>query len=203
MPDVRQSPVFLMADVRQQGGHSMKPEMSIETSRLNLRRFSLYDVNDVQKMAGDHRVSRMTEAIPYPYKDGMAEDWISTHDQLWSKGTGAPFAVELKAHKKLIGCVGLSVTRRHKRAELGYWIGYEHWSNGYCTEAARAVLNYGFSILSLTRVEAIHLTKNPASGAVMRKLGMCHEGTMKSYVLRDGHHHDMERYAILDARTEI
>ena len=169
--------------------------MSIETNRLTLRRFTLNDVGDIQRMAGDRKVSIMTEAIPYPYKDGMAEDWINTHDQLWSKRTGAPFAVELKSNSMLIGCVGLSITPQHKRAALGYWIGFEHWGNGYCTEAGQALLNYGFSTLALKRIEAIHLTKNPASGAVMKKLGMRHEGTMKSYVLRDGLHEDMELYA--------
>lgn len=175
----------------------MKSRIALETIRLKLRDFSLDDGPRVQQLVGDRQVSRQTESIPYPYNNGMAEEWISTHQSLWDDGLGAHFALERKKDAVLMGCVGLAINPKHDRAELGYWIGVDYWGHGYCTESCVAVVNFGFSTLNLNRIEAIHLVSNPASGAVMRKLGMQHEGTMKSYVAIDEGYGDMERYAVI------
>ena len=55
---------------------------------------------------------------------------------------------------QLIGATGLESYRKHDRAELGYWIGKPDWDRAYCTEAAAAVLDYGFNDLNLNRIQA-------------------------------------------------
>jgi ribosomal-protein-alanine N-acetyltransferase len=57
----------------------------LKTERLLLRRFRLDDASDVQKLAGNVNVSKMTLNIPYPYKPGMSEEWISSHQDNWSQ----------------------------------------------------------------------------------------------------------------------
>ena len=175
----------------------MTTQPTLETKRLKLRPLVPSDAVDVQSMAGDYRVAEMTENIPHPYLDGMAEEWISTHQENWNAQERVTWAVCSNSDDELIGCIGLVINGKHCRASLGYWIGNVHWKKGFCTEAAIAVVDFGFKNLNLQRIEALHLTKNPASGAVMRKIGMTHEGTMHNYVLKDGVFEDMERYAIL------
>ena len=63
-------------------------------------------------------------------------------------------------------------------------IAVPHWNLGYATEAARAVLAYGFGELGLRRIHAGHLTRNPASGRVMEKLGMEPEGVFRQHILK-------------------
>ena len=174
----------------------MNEQPTLETDRLALRRCIPSDATEVQSKAGDYRVAKMTENIPHPYLDGMAEEWINTHTGNWIRRERATWAICLKGARELVGCVALTLNMKHYRASLGYWIGHEHWGQGYCTEAAVAVVNYGFEAFKLQRIEALHLTINPASGAVMRKIGMKHEGTMCRYVLKEGIHEDMEYYAI-------
>ena len=65
------------------------------------------------------------------------------------------------------------------------------------TEALKAVIGHGFMGMNLNRIEAQHETTNPASGAVMRKCGMRHEGTLRQRLYNKGRYVDVELYAIL------
>ena len=82
-------------------------------------------------------------------------------------------------------------------AEVGYSLARRFWNRGIMTEALQALIRYGFEEMHLNRIEAIHETDNPASGAVMRKCGMLHEGTMRSKLINKGKFVDVELYAIL------
>jgi RimJ/RimL family protein N-acetyltransferase len=81
-----------------------------------------------------------------------------------------------------IGTVSLGIDRNADLAEMGYWIGEPHWGYGYCTEAALRLLQFAFTDIGLNRVYARYLSRNEASGRVLRKLGMRHEGTLRQHV---------------------
>jgi len=175
----------------------MKECPTIETERLLLRAFELSDAKDVQRLAGDRAIADTTLNIPHPYEDGMAEEWISTHQPKFKAGELSSFAIVLKTSDKLIGAIGLEIFPRFERAGLGYWIGRPYWKNGYCTEAGRAVIRYGFSVLKLNRIHAAHLTRNPASGRVMHNIGMAHEGRSRQHAKKWDKFEDLELYGIL------
>ena len=93
--------------------------------------------------------------------------------------------------------MGLHPEMPHRHAELGYWIGVPYWGNGYATEAAKAVVRYGFEQIKLNRIFAHHFKHNPASGKVLRNIGMKYEGCMRQHVLKWGQFVDLELYSIL------
>jgi len=168
----------------------------LQTERLLLRRFSLDDAADVQRLAGAPEVAATTLCIPHPYPDGLAEEWIASHQADLEQGTQVVFAVTLRADRTLVGAIGFSsISREHSRAELGYWIAVESWNQGYCTEAARAVLAYGFGELGLHRVHAFHFAGNEASGRVLQKVGMTREGVQRHGVRNAGVFTDLVLYA--------
>jgi ribosomal-protein-alanine N-acetyltransferase len=175
----------------------MHPQPELVTERLLLRPFTLADAPTVQKLAGDRAIASTTGTIPHPYKNGMAEEWIGTHQPGFESGKEAVFAIVLRERGTLIGAIELTINQEHERAELGYWIGKPYWGNGYCTEAAREVVNFGFTKLALTRIQATHFAKNPASGRVMTKIGMTYEGCLRQYVKKWGDFIDLKMYAIL------
>jgi ribosomal-protein-alanine N-acetyltransferase len=177
-----------------------RPEL--RTDRLLLRPFILADAPVVQRLAGDRDIASTTLSIPHPYEDGMAEQWINTLQEGFERGEFVNFAIVLLADGALIGAIGLSLNQAHENAELGYWIGKPYWGNGYCTEAARAVLHYGFTRLGLNRVAAHHLSRNPASGRVMEKIGMQYEGCERQRVKKWGVFEDVKMYAILKDEYE-
>ena len=175
----------------------MKQRPTLETERLLLRPFEPADAKDVQRLAGDRAIADTTLNLPHPYEDGVAEEWISTHQGKFEAGEAVTFAVVLRGSGELVGAMGLMIAARFERAELGYWVGKPYWGNGYCTEAGRAALHYAFSTLKLNRIHASHLTRNPASGRVMQKLGMVHEGRARQHVKKWDRFEDMELYGIL------
>ncbi|TVQ53686.1 MAG: N-acetyltransferase [Phycisphaerales bacterium] len=170
--------------------------------RIKLRGFVLGDARNVQLLAGDERIAATTLNIPHPYPDGAAEGWIGTHETEFSSGEGVTWAVTLRDTGALIGAIGLSINREHNRATMGYWIAVPYWNQGYGTEAARLVLQYGFEVRRLRRIDAEHFAGNPASGRLMRKIGMTHEGTLRQHLVKWGRVDDAEYYGILREEFE-
>jgi RimJ/RimL family protein N-acetyltransferase len=174
----------------------MTSQPNLISDRLLMRPFTLKDAPDVQRLAGDRAIAYTTQNVPHPYEDGMAETWIGSHRERFEKGQFVTFAVALR-DDTLIGAISLHLNQDNERAELGYWIGKPYWGQGYCTEAARAVLQYGFEMLGLNRIHARHLARNPASGRVMQKIGMRHEGSLRKHAKKWGVFEDIEVYGIL------
>jgi ribosomal-protein-alanine N-acetyltransferase len=174
-----------------------KQRPTLFTERLVLRPFTLADAPDVQRLAGAREVAEMTANIPHPYEDGMAEEWISTHQERFERGEALTLAITRRSDGALVGAIGLVMRAQDARAELGYWIGVPYWGQGYCTEAARALVEYAFEHLGLHRIHATHLKRNPASGRVMQKIGMACEGCLREHLQKWGVFEDMVQYGLL------
>jgi RimJ/RimL family protein N-acetyltransferase len=170
---------------------------SLTTSRLLLRPFCMADAAGVQSLAGMREIASTTRSIEHPYPPGQAEAWINQHSQLWRSGKSAVFAICLKAGGTLLGAIGLEINSQDHNAELGYWIGKPYWSQGYCTESARAVLEFGFTQLGLHKIHAHYMTRNPASGRILEKIGMRREGLFRQHVRKWGVFEDIACYGIL------
>lgn len=119
-------------------------------------------------LGGDWDVARMTGRIPYPYSLDAAQHWM----------TGLAdgelvFGIEHGEHHRHPALIGLCGYTRYDdgTAEIGYWIGRPYWRQGFATEAARAVIEFGFTKGAVKRFTCCHFTDNPASGRVIEKLG--------------------------------
>jgi [ribosomal protein S5]-alanine N-acetyltransferase len=176
----------------------MEHQPTIETERLILRPFSISDADVVMTLAGTKQVYATTLNVPYPYEPGMAEKWISTHASQFYNGTGLTLAITLKRTGEIVGTIGIGITKQHSRAELGYWIGHEYWGNGYCTEAAKAIIEYAFNVVKLHKITSRFMEVNPASGRVMEKAGMTREGKLIDEVTKDNVYHSLIVYGKID-----
>lgn len=172
------------------------PHPILPTERLVLRPYVPGDAARVAELAGDRDVAATTLRIPHPYDASMAAEWIAGLPAEYAAERAITWAITLGG-ADLIGSIALSLHLDHHRAELGYWVGKPYWGKGYVTEAARAVMEYGFGALRLHRISAHHMSANPASGAVMKKLGMRHEGILRHHTLKNGEYHDVECYGVL------
>ncbi len=175
----------------------MNNQPVIHTKNLILRPFLLADAHRVQKLAGDIKIAQTTLNIPHPYENGMAEAWIGTHRESFNDGKGVTYAIVRNDTNELIGAIGLMINSYHKKAELGYWIGFPYWGNGYCAEASIALIKYGFVEIDLNKIYARALVSNIGSWTVMEKAGMIYEGTLRQEVIKDGIPYDLKSYAVL------
>jgi len=176
----------------------MTAQPTLATERLLLRPFQPSDAKDVQRLAGDERIAMMTLSVPHPYPDGAAEEWIASHPKSFSTGESVTFAMTPRTEGRLIGCISLmGISKTHRRGEAGYWVGVDHWNQGFCTEALKAIIEFGFNHLSLSKITARHMSKNPQSGRVMIKAGMKQEGVLREDYFRQGCFEDSVVYGIL------
>jgi [ribosomal protein S5]-alanine N-acetyltransferase len=166
------------------------------TKRLLLRKPERTDAPDIQRLANHPVVGGNTLNIPYPYPAGAAGEFLTRVAESWANGDNYSFAVTRREDSTFIGMTGIHGTG-HNRAELGYWIGEPFWGQGYATEAARRVIQFGFEAMALNRIQANYFTHNPASRRVMEKAGMTFEGVLRDYYLKNGAYVDVGVCSIL------
>ena len=175
----------------------MRQPPNLKTDRLMLRPFTATDAKDIQRLAGDEAIADTTLNIPHPYDIERAKEWIDSLHPQFEKGKRTVFAMIDCETDNFLGAIELRIDQRYQRGELGYWIGKPYWNQGFCTEAGEALLKYGVEVLGLNRIYASHLARNPASGRVMLKLGMTHEGRERQHVKRWDKFEDLVLYGVL------
>ncbi len=174
----------------------MKDFPRLVTARLMLRAFVPADAAEVQRLAGDPAVAEGT-LLPHPYADGIAESWISGRAAAHDRGEETDFAIERAYDGALIGAIGLAFEPQLACARLGYWLGRPYWGLGYATEAAAAVVAHGFETLGLERIWAPRFRDNAASGRVLEKVGLAHEGSQRRFVPERARDECEERHGCL------
>ena len=176
----------------------MKNFPTLTTERLRLDLPAVSDIPTIIRLAGDKKVEIGTLAMPHPYEEADAIFWLNMARTGFRNQSSCIFAIRLKSSGELIGGMGL-----HRkdggthRAEIGYWLGVPFWGNGYAPEALRAVLCYGFDTLELHKIFGVHFSDNPASGRVMQKSGMLHEGTLVDHVKKGDTLKTLHHYRLL------
>lgn len=152
----------------------------IKTDRLTLRRFRAGDEQAMFKnYFSDTEVTKYLRFANHTSVDQTAER-LQVIIDAYQRQNEYIWAVVPNDVGEVIGMVALmgKTAEIDECYELVYMIGKNFWGKGYVTEATRAMLHYGFEQVGVNRIEANHATVNPASGAVMKKIGLKFEGRM-------------------------
>lgn len=147
----------------------------IETERLILRPMTLADAEDMFEFASDEETTRFV----YPTYQSLSEMRAGIANYFMKEPLGK-HAIELKENGKMIGTIDLRVNVVNEVGEIGYALSRNYWRQGITTEASEALLKIGFEQMKLIKIFAFHDERNPASGGVMKKLGMEQEGFVKN-----------------------
>ncbi len=139
----------------------------LETKRLTLRAPLLEDAKAVAALVNDRRIAENVARIPHPYRKADAESFIAGANKPDGE---AVFLITLR-DETIIGACGLTMQDKEQAPELGYWLGVEHWGQGYATEALHAVIDYAFADLGHAALSAAARVTNPKSRRVLEKCG--------------------------------
>ena len=160
------------------------PPRTFETERLSLRSMEADDADLVYRTyASDPLVTKYL-SFPCashpddsrPFVRGIADNFAgrsSIHQQYG-------WLVFRKDNGACIGCVGFGI-KDSASLSGGYVFAQSAWGQGFATEAWQPVVEWGKSQPDVQRIEADHHPDNPASGNVMRKLGLTCEGVVPDF----------------------
>jgi 8-oxo-dGTP diphosphatase len=155
----------------------------LKTERLILRPLVPEDAAAMHWLVNDWEVTRNLATVPFPYPRELADDWIQSTRRSLAEGRAYQLAITGREgdDEILVGVVGLRIAERTGR--LGYWVGRRFWGHGVATEAAGRLARWAFANLDLDRLEAGVIIDNPASAAVLRRIGFREAGKGKDHSL--------------------
>lgn len=169
---------------------------TLTTERLMLRAVTMNDAEDMFTYGSNENV---TKYVLWNTHESIedSKDFIDMALETYEMRPFYHWGIVYK--EKFIGTIDFVMVQEHNRVgEIGYVLAEEYWNKGIVTEAAKKVMDFGFSELGLVRIQARCVSDNIGSARVMEKTGMKHEGTLRKALLLKGKHHNVEMYAITD-----
>ncbi len=146
-------------------------DFSLETPRCRLRQPNAADIPQV-----------FSATRVQGFNDGMLWDPPATVEELqaplmrslqcWRNGEAFTFSIDRKQDAVFVGRISIRPTERTYTWNIGFWVHPRHQGDGLMTEAAQAVLNFGFTVLGAFAIEACYATWNIPSRRVLERIGM-------------------------------
>jgi ribosomal-protein-alanine N-acetyltransferase len=172
----------------------------LHTRRLHLRALQESDESGLWLLVSDPHLSTFLAWETHGSADETAS-MIAALIETQKVGKGFHWAV-IHADQ-IVGLVSLiDVHRQHRswtlnRAELAYWIGVPYQGQGFATEAAAAITEFGFNALQLHKIRVYHAADNLASGKTIAKLGFRFVGEEKEAFQKNGSWHHLRHFEML------
>ena len=171
-------------------------DQALTTERLVLRAPTLADAEQLHRLVNDWGVVRMLSNLPFPYPRTLTDEWIASTVVQRTAGAAYHFVItgQEDGQELVIGCVGLRMDRKANTGNLGYWVGRRYWGHGVASEAAGRVARWALANLPVERIEAHVANDNPASAAVLRRIGLREAGQGEESFLARGGKHPVTRF---------
>jgi len=163
--------------------------MELETERLRIREFQQSDYDAVYEYSSDPEVVLY---MPFgPNTPEQAQGFLERvmPNQNEKERINYEMAVILKETNRLIGGCRINKVDDIK-AHIGYIFNKKYWGKGYATEAAIALVTFGFNEMNVHRVYATCDPENIASKRVLEKAGMVLEGRLREDMIIHGRYRD-------------
>ena len=174
------------------------PFPSLSTERLNLRRISDKDGEEIFFLRSDKEMLQFLDRDPARSID-EAKQWISTINEGIDGNQYIAWAIALKSDPGLIGTISFwNIKKEHYRAEIGYALHSLFQGRGLMQEAMTVVLEYGFNSMKLHSVEANVNPNNRRSIQLLERNGFVREAYHRENYYYNGHFLDSAIYSLID-----
>lgn len=171
-------------------------DRQLESDRLLLRRLKMSDAADMFEYTSDESCTRFLSWPPHT-EVGQTEAFLEATLPKYELKTEYSYAIEHKESGKFLGVVRLfDLSYSNQRAEVSYIMNPGFQGKGYMAEAVKTVVDFCLEEANFKRVQARCTVDNIGSERVMQKVGMTHEGKLKSFWNLKGAFHDVVIYGI-------
>lgn len=178
--------------------------LELQAARLQLRRLVESDSNSLIELANVREIADTMISVPHPFLSSDAALWILESNSDPVDSCAYRLAVVKSDTDELLGCVSLrDIDREHSQAEISFWIGRPFWGKGYATEAIQAAIPFFFTGVGLNRFYAHHMTRNPAAGRVLKRVGFVEEGILRERVCKWGVYEDVVICSLLRSDVSV
>lgn len=168
-----------------------------ETDRLIFRPIRQDDAEDMYGYACDGEVTKYLLWSEHP-DIGFTRRYIKRIGELYRQGEYYDWAAVRKSDRKMIGTAGFAqLDMKNGAGEIGYVLARPCWHQGYGTEMAKALIDFGFSYFGFNRIQARYMKENVYSRSVMDKCGMRFEGILREALFVKGEYRDIGVCSIL------
>lgn len=176
----------------------------LQTDRLILREIEMDDTEAVFRHLSNGEVTKYMDIEPLAAPE-EAEEIIRFCQDLFERGAGIRWGIELKEETRLVGTCGFNtwIKTGARRAEIGYDLSRDYWGRGIMNEALRAVIDYGFKQMNFNRLEALVDVANGRSMRVLRRLGFQREGVLREYMYYKGKFWDEVCFSLLQREWPV
>lgn len=155
----------------------------IETERVFLRKITKADVEQIFRNFSDPEIARWFFEQPLTDIE-QVRSLIEQFNTEFKQGKGLTWAIVLKDTNTCIGTCGYGFVDTRKQGEIGFDLAKKYWNQGIMTECLKVVIEYGFSILGLIKVEAHTLSNNDRARRLLEKLGF-----VLDHISEDSHYY--------------
>ncbi|GBD91270.1 ribosomal-protein-serine acetyltransferase [bacterium BMS3Abin04] len=169
---------------------------ALETERLILRKFTYDDLNDISEYASNPEITKYVQWEAHRSKTETLE-FLNIVVEMYIKHRPAPWGIELKEEKKIIGTIGFTkIFPEEFSCEVGYTLSQNYWNRGLMTEALKKILEYGFDVMDLNSIIAHCIVENEQSAKVLLKSGMNYVKTVKGNLMVKGNMVDVKLFSL-------
>ena len=169
----------------------------IETERLILKEIEIENAEAVFDIFSNEEIMRHYGQFPMKSIE-EAKNLITMFHDNYKNGKGIRWGIFKKEDLMLIGTCGYhNWNQRHSRAEIGYELSNKAWGKGYMQEALSSVINYGYEIMNLNRIEAVVYPENDPSIKSLLVQGFTREGLLEEYAYFRNVYQDLIMFSLL------
>lgn len=171
---------------------------TLGTERLRLRQIRRSDTDALFRIHSDVKWMRWYGIDPIVER-WQAEQLAEMFAGWFTAGTGLRWALERRQDGRFIGTCGLfRWNKSWRNCVIGYEISHDCRRQGYMREALGAIIEYGFNVMNLHRIQAETHPDNAASIRLAMRLGFEFEGVHREQAFWSGRFHDLNCYSLLD-----
>jgi ribosomal-protein-alanine N-acetyltransferase len=176
---------------------------NIRTERLYLRALADSDAQDFYRILSSEDAMRYYGIMPVESRE-IASWFIDQYRSGFLNETLIRWAITLRDTGEFIGSCGFQgLNESASRSEVGYELNPDYWGKGYMKEALSAIIDWGFEVFELNRIEALIYPENLPSERTVLSLGFTLEGCLKEYAFFRNQYTDLNLFRLLKREYAI